>query len=460
MLDGLQRHIYDGLYGRKEADYPDGNLIRFADDIVVTVRSYQRGEEVIRLVKSFVAERGARINEEKTKIVHIDEGFTFLARTYVRKDGHIYAYPSRKAVDRFVSELHELILSHTKSQRDLIKRLNSRLNGWAAYHRFSDAGEAFAEVDTAVQAALLEKSMKQHPKLPRPKVISRYWYKDIRGKHYYALPDDKTVRVIKLSETLLVHHKKIKTNANPYTEREYIENREHFREIHNITGRYKGVWRRQEGKCFYCGKPILVDQPKIVKPIYSTTDPTYFRKVYVHKMCTQSEWEQIVVSEDVSSMTPFDVMNALSGIVESEDMGSKKAPITEQWKYYPLKLFFGREDRSSVTLTFREIEKMLGESLPDSARKDKRFWCRRQSYNSIAESFITEGYHLHHIDLEKGKVTFHRDYDGMSRLRIPPVLLEGKIPDDARLELELFMEYVIDKYDVAERKKRRRKKKS
>jgi len=192
VLDGLQKHIYQGLYGnRTPPDYSNGNLIRFADDILITVRTRETAEQVLELLNSFLAERGLHLSAEKTTIASLEEGFTFLSRTYIRKGNLIYSYPSEKAVTRFISELQSTIMTNRKSQRELILTLNRKLKGWAGYHRYSDARDAFRQVDAAVQAALLEAALARHPKLAKAKVIAKYWYREADGRHCYALPDDR-----------------------------------------------------------------------------------------------------------------------------------------------------------------------------------------------------------------------------------------------------------------------------
>lgn len=60
-------------------------IIRYADDFVVTAKSRGELEEIIPSVKHWLSERGLEFSQEKTKLVHIDEGFNFLgfnARQY------------------------------------------------------------------------------------------------------------------------------------------------------------------------------------------------------------------------------------------------------------------------------------------------------------------------------------------------------------------------------------------
>lgn len=454
VLDGLQRHIFLGLHGTASpGDYANGNLIRFADDVLVTVRTREDAEKVVGLLKTFLDERGLTLSMEKTQICNVSDGFTFLSRTYIRKNGLMYSYPSDKAVERFIDELKTTILKNRKSQRELILLLNRKLKGWAGYHRYTDATDAFRKVDVAVQAALLEAAVAKHPKQPLAKIKAKYWYQEADGRHCYALPDDKSVRVIRLADTLLLTHSKVKTNANPFVERDYAESRSHDRDIQNVSGPYRAVWERQSGRCYYCGRPILVDQPRTTVPLDLTRPPSIRNSAYIHKMCAVNEFEIVQTMEDISILRPYDVYGILEGITLRQEQKRIKREIRPNWRHYKLKEFLSKSAASSITLTFAQIEEIDGRPLPLSARKNRDWWYPRSNCNTIAEAWRTEGYSLHSLDLEKEKVKLRREEDGVSKLVIPAVLLRGKLPDNAVFELEAHMEYVINKYGLDKRKK-------
>lgn len=454
VLDGLQKHIFKSIHGTtKPNDYANGNLIRFADDVLITARTKEDAERIVDSLSFFLDERGLVLSREKTHICDVEEGFTFLSRTYIRKQGLIYSYPSERAVDRFIVELQTTVSQNKKSQRELILTLNRKLKGWAGYHRYSDATEAFRRVDAALQTALLEAAKEKHPHMQFAKVKAKYWYKEPDGRHSYALPDDKSVRVIHLADTLLLTHRKIKTNANPFLEREYSEHRNHDRAIQNVTGQYKAVWKRQEGRCYYCGRPILSDQPKSVVPLDLSRPPSVLNSAFIHKICEPNELESIKTMEDIDILRTYDVREILENMCQPELISRTKYPITPRWKYYKLKLYFADCHAASVTLTFKEIEKIIGSDLPASARKRSEWWYPREQTNRIAEAWATEGYILKKIDTVKEKITLHREDEGMERLVIPPVLLDGKIPANAVFELETHMEYVINKYGLIKKRK-------
>lgn len=454
VLDGLQKYIYQELHGTSAPeDFSNGNLIRFADDILVTVRTMEDAQRVVEILRAFLGERGLILSDEKTKICEVKDGFTFLSRTYVRKKNLIICSPSEKAVARFIDDLQQTISTNKKSQRDLILLLNRKLKGWAGYHRYSDATDAFRKVDAAVQTALLEAAIAKHPKLPLPKIQAKYWYKESNGRHCYALPDDKSIRVVRLADTLLLTHNKVKTNINPFTERDYAESRTHEREIQNVTGPYRAIWERQNGKCYYCGRPILNDQPRTTVQLNLRNPPSIRNSAYVHKMCVANEFEVIKTMEDISLLRPYDVYSILEGIASEKPKGRMKKPITPAWKHYKLKMYFASSTAASITLTFKMIEDIDGAALPPSARKNNDWWYPRDNCNMIAEAWISEGYMMHSLDIKKEKITLRRKEEGVSRLVIPEVLTQGKLPDNAIYELETHMEYVINKYGLTKRKK-------
>lgn len=450
VLDGLQKAIFQAVHGTKApTDFANGNMIRFADDILVTVRTQEDAQRVLEALRSFLSERGLTLSEEKTKICNVEEGFTFLSRTYIRKEGLIYSYPSDAAVERFISELKNVIMTSRKSQREMILSLNRKLKGWAGYHRYSDALDTFRKVDVAVQTALLEAAIKKHPRLAIPKIKAKYWYKESDGRYVYALPDDKSIRVVRLSDTLLLTHRKVKTNVNPFVGEDYVESRTHEREIQNVTGPYRAIWLRQNGLCYYCGRPILNDQPRTTVQLDLRNPPSIRNSAYIHKICAQNEFVLIQEMESLDSLKPFDVMDTLREIQEAPPKGARgKKDITPKWKHYGLKTFLASCTSASITLSFREIEKLDGLPLAASAYKNKDWWYPRQNCNTIAEAWLTEGYYLSNVDFQKQKVTLHCDEDGMAKLDIPRALTDGKIPENAKYELETHMAYIIKKYGL------------
>ncbi|MBQ8692989.1 MAG: exodeoxyribonuclease III, partial [Synergistaceae bacterium] len=248
VLDGMQEYVFSRLFpNNDEIDYAEGNLIRYADDIIISARSEESAQKIRRIVSDFLDERGLELSQEKTRIIHISEGFTFLSRKYSKRNTQLFAQPSEQAIERFINSLGDTIENHTGSQKSLIDRLNKKIDGWITYHKVSEADIAFRHVDVFIKASLLELCEKKHPKWPREKILEKYWYMDAEGRYCYALPNKKEVYVKFLADTLMIDYYPVKTNANPYIDFEYMESRSHEKEILNASGVYRAIWNRQNG---------------------------------------------------------------------------------------------------------------------------------------------------------------------------------------------------------------------
>ena len=82
-LDGMEKAIRSRIKPRHD----QVNFIRYADDFVVTARTKETLETMVKpAVVAFLAERGLELSEQKTTITHIQTGFNFLGQN-VRKYG-------------------------------------------------------------------------------------------------------------------------------------------------------------------------------------------------------------------------------------------------------------------------------------------------------------------------------------------------------------------------------------
>ncbi|MEI3349368.1 MAG: group II intron maturase-specific domain-containing protein [Dysosmobacter sp.] len=152
------------------------------------------------------------------------------------------------------------ILSYKGSQQTLIERLNRKLNGWGSYHRVTDAYDAFRRIDSCVQALLIKKMRQLHPKRKWKTIQDMYWYEQ-DGRHIFALRDNKAMQVARLSELEITEHRPIRLSFHPYLDQDYYVWLQRRRDDQKVSGtKRRGIWRRQDGRCHYCGRPMLPDQ--------------------------------------------------------------------------------------------------------------------------------------------------------------------------------------------------------
>jgi len=187
-LDGMER-----LFGaenskdnytppsRRRSDNKGLNLIRYADDFVVTAPSKERiVSYVLPKLRVFLKKRGMELNEAKTKIVHRDEGFDFLGfnvRQYYNKTrGICLAKPSKKAVKHHLEHIKTMISKNKQMKADeLISKLNPIIRGWANYYLYSSAKETFNYVDYRIWKMLWQWCLRRHKDKGKQWIRHRYF---------------------------------------------------------------------------------------------------------------------------------------------------------------------------------------------------------------------------------------------------------------------------------------------
>jgi len=439
-LDGMQKYLFERFYGNNPIDYRNGNLIRFADDILVSAYTQEDAETFMRIIQDFLEPRGLRLSDEKTHIYDLRDGFDFLSRNYSNKNGVLYACPSESAVERFEANLRDTILSHKGSQQALIEILNKKLTGFATFHRVTEAHKAFAHIDVAVNALLLEACLIKHPKQTKTKLIEKYWYRRRDGEYVYAIKDKIECQVLRLSDVHLITHKKVKTNANPYLEIDYFESREREKEIFNVVGKYKSIWTRQKGRCYYCNKPILPDQNRTVVPINIALPHHPNNLAYIHLACREDELIFKTASDTDDVLNRSDVMSLLIKLNEEPKQ-------TESRPFERLREYFFNLELSPHTISFKDMERIMEAPLCASAYKHRGYWYN-QNGGSITECWLTNGYIIQNLHIDKEYVVFRKEDTTVSKLKIPSVFLTQKIPNDAKYEIENYLEFIRRKYGL------------
>jgi DNA-binding transcriptional regulator YiaG len=77
-------------------------------------------------------------------------------------------------------------------------------------------------------------------------------------------------------------------------------------------------------------------------------------------------------------------------------------------KYQPLLEFLRNSNQDEVTLTFAEIEALMNDALPDSARSKRAWWSNRSKGALQASAWMKAGYRVENVDLDGQRVTFRK----------------------------------------------------
>src|SRR2546427_8100683 len=138
-LDGLERLLQEKYPAGKRlkslgGEKPCVNLVRYADDFVITSKSKELLEgEIKPLVEQFLQERGLELSPTKTVITHVEQGFDFLGQNVRRyPNGKLLIKPSKKNIKTFLDGIRRIIQAALGSTAaDLIDQLNPKIRGWA-----------------------------------------------------------------------------------------------------------------------------------------------------------------------------------------------------------------------------------------------------------------------------------------------------------------------------------------
>ena len=85
-------------------------------------------------------------------------------------------------------------------------------------------------------------------------------------------------------------------------------------------------------------------------------------------------------------------------------------------KYDPFYRHLMSSTEPSLRFTFAEIERILGEDLPPSARRHQAWWANERGGTHVhALSWLDAGYETQRLDLNAGTVEFVRFFAQASR---------------------------------------------
>jgi len=227
-LDGLEKVIQDKYHRNSKGNIENHyraktkvNLVRYADDFIITANTREIAEELKGIVSRFLESRGLMLSEEKTTITHIDKGFDFLGWTFRKFKGKLIVKPSKSSIKSLIRKCSTIILKEGKAstQSDLIRRLNQVIRGWTNYHKHTVASQAFSYTNNTLYHLLNSWAKHRHPNKNNWWRMNKYWHeKD--GKRWLFMTDDFTL--INLRRINIVRHPKLQISKNPFLDSKYF----------------------------------------------------------------------------------------------------------------------------------------------------------------------------------------------------------------------------------------------
>ncbi|WP_241792352.1 group II intron reverse transcriptase/maturase [Acidithiobacillus thiooxidans] len=296
-LDGLEKLLRKEIQ-RNTHSGKKVNMVRYADDFIITGKSKDLLEnEVKPLVEQFLKERGLVLSPEKTKITHIRDGFNFLGwniRKY-GKQGKYLQKPAENNTSAFLRKVVGIIKGNKAiKQEKLIALLNPIIRGWGNYHQHSVAKETYSSMDHALWEHLWQWAKRRHPNKGSQWIKEKYFQSRGSRNWVFTCKDEngKEWTLLKLSDTKIVRHVKIKGEVNPFDPKweTYREDRLAKHMALSLKGRNKLLrhWKEQNGNCAICGEKITRETGWHLHHVIRTTDggpDTHRNRVLLHPQC-------------------------------------------------------------------------------------------------------------------------------------------------------------------------------
>jgi len=270
-LDGLERSLREAFpltTSRKGKRFsPKVNLIRYADDFVITGSSKEQLEnEVKPLVEQFMRERGLQLSPEKTVITHIEEGFDFLGQNIRKyrngKQRKLLIKPSKKNVHTFLEKIRDIVKTNKAlSAGKLIVKLNPIIRGWARYHQHVVSKEIFTTVDDAIHCLIRQWTKRRHPQKANEWTAKKYFTTVGEDNWvFYGNIEEQPHYLTDAAHLPIKRHIKIRGEANPYDPawETYYEERLDVKMVDTYRGKRWLIylWKEQNGLCPVCHQKI------------------------------------------------------------------------------------------------------------------------------------------------------------------------------------------------------------
>jgi RNA-directed DNA polymerase len=203
----------------------DRAVVRYADDFVVFCESQDDAQRVLEILREWLAQRGLTLSAEKTRIVHLTEGFDFLGFTIrqypVRRTATGYKLlitPSAQSVRTLREHLREewVKMRGTNVQAVLI-RMNPIIRGWANYFRIGVASRTFHSLDRLMYSRTYRYVAYTHPRKSWKWRKTRYWGKlNTTRNDQWVFRDKATGRyLLKFAWFPIERHRLVKGLSSP-----------------------------------------------------------------------------------------------------------------------------------------------------------------------------------------------------------------------------------------------------
>ena len=245
-------------------------VIRYADDLVALCHSRQEALEVKARLAGWLAPRGLAFNEDKTRVVSLDEAFDFLGFNVRRYRSKLLIKPSKAAVRRIRERLRtELRSLRGSNATTVIKTLNPIIRGWAAYYRTQVSSRMFGSLDSYLWQLTFKWARFSHANKPTRWVVARYYGRfNTSRRDRWVFGDRKSGAYLhRFAWTKIVRHQMVTGAASPDDPAlaEYWAERRRKTPL-PIDKTSRWLLKAQDGRCAICRNALVSDDDRPQNP--------------------------------------------------------------------------------------------------------------------------------------------------------------------------------------------------
>jgi len=236
-------------------------LVRYPDDLVVLCHSQEQAEQVKARLAEWLAPRGLAFNEDKTRVVHLTQGFDFLGFTVRRYGVKLLIKPSKAAVrrvrERLAAEMRALRGSNGPA---VLARVAPIVRGWASFYRGVVSSRTLSALDTYLWRLLYKWGKFSHPNKSKDWITKRYFgvFNKARRDRWVFGDRPSGAYLPKFAWTKIVRHQMVSGTASP--DDPALADYWAYRRRKNpppLNGGILRLLRRQQGRCSMCGDYLL-----------------------------------------------------------------------------------------------------------------------------------------------------------------------------------------------------------
>jgi len=210
-LDGLQEVV-----GKKFG------FVRYADDFIITAEDRSALESLVPTINSWLSRRGLELNTDKTRIVHISDGFNFLGFNVRQYSNKCIIKPQMEKVRLFLRSIRQWLKANAGTTAlEVILNLNPRIVGWAHYYRHAVSSRTFGYVKTKIWKALWQWCLRRHNNKGKGWVRRKYFtaYQGKEWKFFARFKDrdgiEMNLFLEDIAEIRITRHVKVRGAASP-----------------------------------------------------------------------------------------------------------------------------------------------------------------------------------------------------------------------------------------------------